>query len=194
METTRRILNFIFYVALTVGLIWLFAMLLGGGFPVSLSTTEHRVRFDISRMGWESLRPDNGIMTITHEKKDVKEGWGSLQFDYRFDKKKPPGIVSKNYGMEGLMNINLWMKAKNRCYIGIRLKDKRKELEFMVIEPVGTKWVNYTIMTRDFQAASGYTGRLDTNRFDGYLELCDVTPKPQTEQNTLWVDTILISR
>jgi hypothetical protein len=194
MEVTRRILNFIFWVALTIGLIWLFAMLLGGGFPVTLSTTEAKIRFDISRMGWESLRPDNGLMTITHEKKDIKEGWGSLQFDYRFDKKRPPGIYTKNYGLEGLMNLNLWMKAKHSCYIGLRLKDKRQELEFLIIKPVGTKWQKYVYLTNDFRLASGYGGRLDTNRFDGYIEFCDMTPRPSAETNTLWVDTVFITR
>jgi len=51
MEMTRRFLNVIFLIAVTIGLIWALIMLVGGGFPVSLSTVNADVRFDRSRMG-----------------------------------------------------------------------------------------------------------------------------------------------
>lgn len=194
METTRKILNTIFLIAVAIGLIWLLIMLLGGGFPVSLSTIEARIRFDVSKMGWKSNQPDNGLLTITHEKDKIKEGWGALQFDYKYNREKPPGVYTTNYGMEGLRNLKVWLKSKNPSIIGIRLKDKHKQYDFTYPVRVENKWRQISISHTDYKAAVGMKERLETTRFDGYLEFRDMTPHPSSKDNTLWIDTIEIYR
>ncbi|MDQ7821517.1 MAG: hypothetical protein RDV48_01845 [Candidatus Eremiobacteraeota bacterium] len=194
MEWTRRILNFIFWVAVTIGSIWLLIMFLGGGFPFTLSTTDADIRFDVSKMGWQSLLSDNGLMTITREKNMAKVGWGCLQFDYKFNRKRPPGFYTTNYGFESLISLKFWMKARNPCTVGVRLKDKQEEYEFLVPLQVGTKWHQYILSAQHFRDAANYRGKLDANRFGGYIEFRDMTARPPSKTNTLWIDQIEIRR
>jgi len=192
MEWTRRILNFIFWVAVTIGLIWVLIMSIGGGFPVSLSTSEATIKWDISYMGWELLNPTNGTLSIDFNEK--KEGWGCLKFDYKPDRKRPPGVFCKHFGLEALLQLKFWAKAKNKCKVGVRLQDKKGELEFLVPVEVGTKWTHYTLKPDDFKNFAGYTGRMDSNRFGGYIEFRDITKNPSYKENTLWLDTLYIQR
>jgi|GEM_PF-1754130 len=192
MELTRRILNTIFWIAVTIGGIWLLVMSLGGGFPMSLSTSEATIKWDISYMGWELLDPTNGKLKIDFDNK--KEGWACLKLDYRPDRKRPPGIYCTHFGFEALLQMKFWLKARNKCLIGVRLKDKKGELEFLVPVEVGTKWVHYTLKPDDYKQRSGYSGRLDTNRFSGYIEFRDMTRNPSFKENTLWLDTLYIHR
>lgn len=194
MESTRKVLNFIFIVAVIIGSIWALVMFIGGGFPVSLSTVEARAKFDVSKMGWELLQPDNGVITITHEKPDIKEGWGALQFDYQFNSKKPPGITSTCYGFEGLRVLKFWAKAKYPCLIGVRLKDKHDQYNFQINFSVGTKWKLISCGSVDFKLAANMKERMEATRFGGYIDIRDVTPKPQHKENTLWIDDIWILR
>lgn len=194
METSRRILNIIFWIAVSIGLVWAFIMILGGGFPVALNTIEAQIRFDVSKWGWASKQLDNGLMTIDHEKADVKEGWGCLQFDYKFNSKKPPAVYSDKYGFEGLRRISFWLRSKNPCIIGVRLDDKKNQYNFMVPIAVDSKWRKTMLAPADFKHAVGMKERLETTRFGGYIEFRDITPSPRTKENTLWVDTIVINR
>jgi len=133
-------------------------------------------------------------MTITHEKPDVQEGWGALQFDYKFNREKPPGIYTTNYGLEGLISISCWMKSKYPCIIGLKLKDKKKKYNFMIPCRVKPEWRKYTYGKGDFKQSSGMKGRLETTRFDGHIEFRDVTPRPEHSNNILWIDQIEIRR
>jgi hypothetical protein len=194
METTRRVLNLIFYIALTIGLIWFFVMLLGGGFPMNMSNNEATVRFDVARMGWDLLDPANGVMTINHEKGVPKEGWGCLQLDYKPSMRKTPGVFSTCYGFESFLSMNIWMKAKHECIIGLTLKDKMQQFDFTMPFRVTNKWARYDCNPTEFQNRVGFKGRMDYNRFAGYLAIRDITPRPNFSTNTLWVDTIKILR
>ncbi len=192
MEWTRRILNIIFWIAVSIGLVWLIVMSLGGGFPMSLNTSEATVKWDISYMGWELLNPTNGKLSIDFKEK--KEGWGCLKFDYKPNRKRPPGIFCTHFGLESLLQLKFWLKAKNKCVIGVKLQDKKGELLFRVPVDVGTKWTHFTVKSDDFRIRAGYEGRLDTNRFGGYLEFHDMTKNPTFTENTLWLDTLYIQR
>jgi len=187
-------MNFIFYVALTIGLIWLFIMLLGGGFPFTLSNNEASVRFDVSRMGWNLLDLSNGVMTIAHDKKAVKEGWGCLQFDYKYSSKKSPGVYSECYGFESFLQYYIWLRSRNECTIGLTLKDKKGEYDFTMPVRVGNKWVKVSLTPRDYQERVGHKGRLDYNRFAGYIAVRDITSRPTYSTNTIWVDTMYLMK
>ena len=159
---------------------------------MSFSTSEATIKWDISYMGWELLSPANGKLSIDFKEK--KEGWGCLQFDYKPNKKKPPGIYCTHYGLESMLQMKFWLKAKNKCLIGVRLKDKKDEYEFIVPVEVGTKWIHYVVKSDDYKTHARYEGRLDTNRFGGYVEFRDMTKNPTFKENTLWLDTFYILR
>lgn len=193
METTRRILNAVFWVAVSAGLIWLAIMSFGGGFPVFMGSN-YTVKFDVSKWGWQSVDPSNGTIIITHEKNDIREGWGALQFSYKFNPKKRPGIYSTSYGFEGLTCIKVWMKSKNPCMIGLRLKDKKKELRFLVPLSVDKKWRHYTISQYDIRDSAGVKGKLETARLDGFIEFADISRPGGFSNNTIWIDHIEVFR
>jgi hypothetical protein len=194
MEATRKIVGIIFWIVLIVGGLGIVIALVGGAFPINWGTGEQTIKFDLTNTGWENVDPGNGVMAIVHEGTNKKEGWGSMQFDYKYMNGKEPGFKTTTYDVEGLIYMNLWMKAKKPCKWQVQFKRKSDSMVFKKTFNVGTQWKQYTINPFDMRDEVGYKGKFSRNDFQKLMTFVDISTKKQGETNTVWIDHIVITK
>ncbi|MCE1245011.1 MAG: hypothetical protein LWY06_00035 [Firmicutes bacterium] len=192
MEATRKIIGILFWIVVVIGGIGLTIALVGGAFPINWGTGEQTVKFDLTYNGWESSDPMNGIMTIVHDEK--KEGWGAMQFDYKYGDGKEPGFRSTVYDIEGAIITKFWMKAKKPCKWQLQYKRKSDGLVLKRTFNVGTNWKQYTVNTYDMKNEIRYTGKFSANELAKWINFVDISSRKEGESNTVWIDHVVITK
>lgn len=195
MEATRRILNILFWVVFIAGLIFLAILLIGGAFPIQLGIGNQKVKFDLSRIGWDLNDPTNGTFTITHEPKEKKAGWGALRYDYSYkDGGKYPGFYSTSYNTEGILNVSFWMKSEKPSRWQVVLKRKSDQKIFTKTFHVGKSWKKYTANIYVMRDEVRHKGKFSIIDFQKWIQFRDISSYGRGTKNTIWIDDILIMK
>jgi len=193
METVRKIINVLFWIVFIGGLAFLLILLIGGAFPINWGTSGQTVKFDVARIGWETNDPSNGTFTIVHDQQNIKEGWGALQYDYKYKEKPRPGFHSKAYTIEGLINLNFWMKARKPCIWRVQIQRKSDNKIFYRTFRIGTKWKEYNANIYEMRDEARYKGRFSKNDLKKWVNFVDITNQ-SSGANTIWIDNIVIMK
>ena len=191
METVRKIINAIFWIVFIGGLLVLIVLLVGGAFPISINPSEQKIKFDITYWGWEPLDPKHSTMLIVHEKENVKEGFGALQFSYKKGRKRP-GIKTEKIPVEGLTRMKFYMKAQKPGYWQVQIMRKSDKRIFHKTFKVGKKWRHYNFGVMDFVHEAGYKGKFSQTDLRAWIRFIPVNPI--YKENTVWIDNIHLIR
>jgi len=171
----------------------LLILLIGGAFPINWGTSEQIVKFDVARIGWETNDPSNGTFTIVHDQQNIKKGWGALRYDYKYKEKLRPGFHSKAYAIEGLINLNFWMKARKPCIWRVQIQRKSDNKIFYRTFRIGTKWKEYNANIYEMRDEARYKGKFSKNDLKKWVNFVDITNQSSGE-NTIWIDNIVIMK
>lgn len=193
METFRKILNTLFWIVFISGTLVLLVLLIGGAFPISFNPSAQKIKFDIAYFGWEMTDPQNGELKIVHKKGLYKEGFGALQYDYRFRKSRHPGIKSTAIPVEGLTRFKLYMKAKKPGIWQVQIKRKSDNKVFHKNLRVGTKWKHYDFGYTAFLKDTGYSGKFSQVDLRPWIRIVQADI-PRYKENTVWIDGIELIR
>ena len=197
-----KVLNISFGIFALVFLVTSLIFLVKGGvFPEGISGGgDAKNEFDVPMYFFKVTDRDRAYSKVIYDKKIAREnGGGVLEVFFNSSAKKPVGVKTEAYSLDGLISIHFEAKASRDMALRMYLRGKDGNFLYYYPFEVTSEWKHYRIYLKDLKyerlpegdpMSSPY---ISVNSFKPYIEW-SYPPSEELVSGKFWMDNLEVDK